>query len=299
MVVALNKDIKKAWDVVSEIEYATPYQDENGENPVADANYHYLEFLNRGIYIKLCIALTHVGAMEVLNDLREDFKTWNLKGVDMPYWAEGLTCPATSRLSQYVDGLASLLYEEVGTPGLGLAIEITKLQRILLGTPTLILHSKIEPSNEKEIRVKMYELLIHYYPDTVREIPISKVSKTYKPDIGIKSLKTAVEYKFCDSADELKTAIGGVYEDIMGYNGSADWTTFFAVFYMTDPYMTQAQVEAEFEMAGAPHNWKPLLVTGQGQRAKSRRKRKEEAKESDGTNSPNCELQATDVTPLE
>lgn len=82
----------------------------------------------------------------------------------------------------------------------------------------------------------------------------------------MRSLKAAVEFKFCDSEKELKRAIGGVYEDVAGYAGSDDWRHFYAVFYMTDAFMTQSQVEAEFNLSRVDRRWRPLLVQGRGAR---------------------------------
>lgn len=145
------------------------------------------------------------------------------------------------------------------------------LEQILRGTPKMMFDREIEPSNEAEVRKEVYNVLIHVFPDTVREIPIAKVSKTYKPDIGVKRIKSAIEYKFVDSETEAKTAIGGIFEDIQGYEGSEDWTTFYAVIYMTDNYMTQDQVDAEFKLSKVPHHWKPIVVYGKGER-KERKK---------------------------
>ncbi len=142
------------------------------------------------------------------------------------------------------------------------------LEQILRGTPKILSDRKIEPKNETEVRNEVYKILIHVFPDTVREIPIAKVSKTYKPDIGIKNIKSAIEYKFIDSENEAKVAIGGIFEDIQGYEGSEDWTNFYAVFYMTDNFMTQDQVQAEFKLSNVPFHWKPLVVFGKGKRVK-------------------------------
>ena len=145
------------------------------------------------------------------------------------------------------------------------------LERILRGTAKILTDRRIEPSNEAEVRNEVFRMLIHVFPDTVREIPIAKVSKTYKPDIGVKSIKSAIEYKFVDSEQEAKTAIGGIFEDIQGYEGSEDWKTFYAIIYMTDYYMTQDQVIAEFKLSKVPHHWKPIVVFGKGNRKKRKK----------------------------
>lgn len=54
----------------------------------------------------------------------------------------------------------------------------------------------------------------------------------------------------------------------MGYDGTQDWTTFFAVIYMTDNFFTQDQIEAEFKLSKAKKCWKPILVYGKGERKK-------------------------------
>jgi hypothetical protein len=142
------------------------------------------------------------------------------------------------------------------------------LEQILRGTPKMLSDRKILPKNESEVRNAVYENLIHVFPGTTRDIPIAKVSKTYKPDIGIIRLKCAIEYKFVDSLEQTKVAIGGIFEDIQGYAGSKDWTKFYAVIYMTDHFMTQDQIEEEFKLLNVAHHWKPLIVFGKGERIK-------------------------------
>jgi hypothetical protein len=139
------------------------------------------------------------------------------------------------------------------------------LERILINTPKIIRDRNLQPENEAHVRQAVYDLLIHVFPDTVREIPVCQVTKTYKPDIGVKSLKTAIEYKFADSESEVKKAIGGLYEDMHGYE-SEDWKVFYAVVYMTDAFYTQDQIVAEFKNTKVQDNWKPLLLIGRGAR---------------------------------
>ncbi len=55
---------------------------------------------------------------------------------------------------------------------------------------------------------------------------------------------------------------------MMGYEGTDDWKTFFAVIYMTDNFMTQDHVEAEFVLSKVKKNWKPIVVFGKGGRQK-------------------------------
>lgn len=134
------------------------------------------------------------------------------------------------------------------------------LVRILQNTGKILEDRKIVPSREQDVRDAAYSTLLHVFPDTVREVPIAQVSKVYKPDIGIRSLKTAVEFKFAQSEADLRVQIGGVYEDLKGYAGSADWTTFVAVFYAAGHWLTPQQIQAEWKLVDVPHNWEPILV---------------------------------------
>lgn len=108
--------------------------------------------------------------------------------------------------------------------------------------------------------------MIHVFPDSVREVPIPKVTKIYKADIGIRSIKSALEFKFVDSAQEAKTAIGGIYADVCGYERPEQWKYFYAVIYMTVHFFTQQQIEAEFQDSNITAKWKPILIYGKGSR---------------------------------
>ena len=193
-------------------------------------------------------------------------------------WVGVLICPPLDLLSTTVDALAGLAGKQVAID-VSLERRLRDLKRVLEGTAKLLGDRRVDPANEADVKREVFNVLIHYFPDTVREVPIAQVSKVYKPDIGVKSLKAAVEYKFADSMQALKRSIGGVYEDIHGYHGSADWTTFYAVFYATEAFLTPAQIAAEWSLTGVPHSWKAILVTGRGnakakQQAASRRGRR-------------------------
>jgi hypothetical protein len=194
-------------------------------------------------------------------------------------WTGVFYCPALEYLADSFEALSAIL-PRTGPTAVSFD-RIGLLEQVLRGTPKLIRDRALHPSKELQIRDAVYSTLIHVFPDTVREVPIAQVSKIYKPDIGVRSLKAAIEYKFADSERDARLVLGQIYEDIHGYSGSADWSNFYAVVYMTDAFLTQAQVDAEWQMTDVPHSWKPILVTGTGARRspkgrspKSRRKRR-------------------------
>ena len=142
------------------------------------------------------------------------------------------------------------------------------LESILKNSPKIISDAEINPKNEADVQRAIYKHLIYVFPDTLREVRIPKITKTFKPDFGIASLKCAIEYKFIASELEAKKFIGGIFEDSKGYSGSEDWNLFLAVIYMNDFYFTSQQIEEEFKLSEMEDNWKPIIVYGLGERKK-------------------------------
>lgn len=153
--------------------------------------------------------------------------------------------------------------------------EVTGLrvfETMLENTPRIIERSRLVPSSEAEVRKAVRDVLRMAFRDVVREIPIPKSIKTYRPDIGVPSLMAAAEYKFIDSEREAKAALEGIYADMRGYSGHHAWRSFYAVLYMTENFYTQADVDYEFRLAGADLNWTPIVKVGPGGRLTGNRK---------------------------
>jgi len=53
-----------------------------------------------------------------------------------------------------------------------------------------------------------------------------------------------------------------------GYGGTFEWRHFYAVYYMTDAFLTQREVDAAYKLVGAERNWTPLAIYGKGARKK-------------------------------
>ncbi len=169
-----------------------------------------------------------------MNQYLKDYLGFSGRLADLKVSPVGdLHSPVIVLFWRYQSSLAALL---------GTAVEeieedpLQRFERILRNTPKIVKDRKIQPRNEADVHQTVYELLIHVFPDTVREKSIVQGTKTYKPDIGVKSLKAAAEYKFADSEQEVKTAIGGLYEDMRGYDESEDWTRFI---HIDDGYATR------------------------------------------------------------
>jgi hypothetical protein len=258
--------MREAWSTASE--YEAHLCSSTGEPEVYEKR---LLRQVHGLFVRVAFLLEALQLSSLLAEFKAGFERFReAEEVDLTLDEFGNPYPqALEYLAAYVSPLAAAT-----SPQSESLDDLPRLERILEGTPKLIYDRNIIPSSEADVRREIYSFLLHVFPGTVREVPIAQVSKTYKPDIGVPSLKAAVEYKFADSEEEAKRVIGGIYEDIHGYGGSSDWTRFYAVIYMTSHFLTRYQVEAEWQMTGVPHNWKPIIVTGAG--SKKRRYGKDE-----------------------
>lgn len=145
------------------------------------------------------------------------------------------------------------------------------IETILKNVPSILNDFKIVPTKELDIQNLIYNKLKYIFPDIVKEPQISKITKAFKPDFGIKSLDTAIEVKFICSAKEARTFIGGLMEDTLGYHSDEMWKTFIAFIYFNDFYFTKEQIEMEFKLSNFPDNWKPIIVYGKGKRLSKRK----------------------------
>lgn len=153
--------------------------------------------------------------------------------------------------------------------------EVTGLavfENVLKSTPQIIGRAKLLPENEAAVRAAVREILGFGFTDVVREMPISKNLKTYKPDIGVRSLMAAAEYKFIDDAQEARNALDQVYADMKGYSGDPNWRSFYAVLYMTEPFFSQKHLDDEFRLVKADITWTPIVVVGAGGRGSKSQK---------------------------
>jgi hypothetical protein len=141
------------------------------------------------------------------------------------------------------------------------------LRNILNKTAVIIKDRGLVPRNESDVRNAILEVCNYSFIDAMREVGIPRILKHTKGDIGVPSLRTMIEFKFINSKSEMKSSLDGVYADMKGYKHN-DWDTFYGVFYMTQPFYTQEDVEKEFEMVSADKTWTPIVVHGPGTRTK-------------------------------
>lgn len=146
---------------------------------------------------------------------------------------------------------------------------------ILRQTAHLLYDRNIEPTSENEVRNVVYDTLKIVFPDTLREVPVAHIFKTFRGDIGVPSLKVLTEVKYANSEQELKAQLDGIYADMRGYSGDPQWERFFALIYTTKAIASQARIFEAFKHAEADANWTPIVVVGAGSRERKPRKKKE------------------------
>ena len=156
--------------------------------------------------------------------------------------------------------------EKIEVEDSGIETNIERLEYILRRTPEILESRNITPRCEADIRKAMNEHLKYTFEDYSTNISIAKPLKSFKPDCGIISIGAAIEFKFCDSEKEVKTALSGIMEDLSGYAGSKDWKLFYSLVYMTGSYANEKQFRVSLGSSENASKWKPILVKGSGSR---------------------------------
>lgn len=246
---------------IDDFQYAINEEKKNNDEEAL--NYQLNSIINR-----VFITLDYLGLNATIEKFKLDLeKKSNSELIRHDSWIDIYYSPKLVFLKDFIN---SILVGQETENGIFENNSYYTLERILKGTPKIIFDRDIEPKNEAEVQREVQKVLIHMFPDTLREFSIPKIAKSYKPDFGIKSLKCAIEYKFVDSEDEAKKFIGSIFEDVGAYEGYEYWKHFYAVIYMTKPFLTQDQVEEEFKIAKIPKNWKPIIVYGVGGRKRNK-----------------------------
>ncbi|QDK37951.1 hypothetical protein [Bdellovibrio sp. NC01] len=179
-------------------------------------------------------------------------------------------CKAVDIIDNEIKIISSLLGDnETGFE----SITHSPIRGILLGqleqTPFYLEKLSPNPKDELEIQNVMHSVLEgNFGKDFIKRPSINQAFKTYIPDGGIKSIATAIEFKFIDSERELKTAMEGLYADFHGYSDSKDWNNFISIFYMTSNFKSPRTIKEEIEEK-TMKRWTALVFTGNGGRIKT------------------------------
>ena len=136
------------------------------------------------------------------------------------------------------------------------------LMRLLENTAMLVKLRQITPTKETELTNIVEEFAFLVFPDArvADAARFNTVFKTFRPDILIPELSTAIEYKYIDSDDDLKKVLGEIAEDAKAYRGDDAYSNFYAVFYLTHLFCSKERLETAWTEFDPPDNWHLVYV---------------------------------------
>ena len=150
------------------------------------------------------------------------------------------------------------------------------------------------PSNEAELHERIEGILRCVYPDLKHEPEITKPIKNFKPDTGIPSIKTLIEYKYVDSPDVLKRVSDEILADTQGYR-SEYWKRFIYLIYETKRFQPEKKWKLHLEECGNPKNTNVIVIRGEMPKNKTKKKKKATGKTAKKT-PPKAKKKATRKT---
>lgn len=143
--------------------------------------------------------------------------------------------------------------------------ETIKLISILESTESILKKINVPINNEADIYKQVKWVLRLYYPS----IPAAKSNfdkqfKTYKPDILIPELKTAIEYKYIkNESDNIDDFIDQIRTDAVNYTDDYKYDNFVAVIYIQDvSVFPRESIKMSWDQKKFPRNWKLVIVFG-------------------------------------
>jgi len=265
----LARDICTALDaqtrLAGEILHRINERDMQGEGEEDNLDKEILSFYVGVGFQKLLVALDALHLADTRRDLLQRFSTLQKQndfgGILYKAQWDNVICPALSELRTMIDSIRPIS-GEIESPLT--TTELQRLERILRDTGHLLHRRSITPTSEKHIRDVMHDYLSVCFSQYTTSLKIAGMTKTFIPDGGVIDLKAAIEFKFARDATEVKKSLSGIFEDVSGYAGSADWTRFYAVIYMTGPYASEDVINADLRRVGAT-SWRAFLVNGAAQ----------------------------------
>lgn len=262
--------VDKALDIIYSQEANRVYADPDRGDHEKDMDSRYLVDNIRGCGAMFSVGLDALGLTESRHEFLENWKKIEKAGFDKRRLSDGSAWMESEALTYLKDIHAGL--RALGTDPHHSMNEYMfgRLHSILSSTAVLLRKRLVTPSRELDIHRVMHEYLEAFFQeDFVRDFEITGPLTNFKPDCGIRGLGVAIEFKYADSEQKVKTALRGILEDVAGYSGSKDWTRFVAVIYQTEAFVPPGKFEAELRRVKA-HSWLPILVNGAGGAKKAR-----------------------------
>ncbi|KFC19111.1 PD-(D/E)XK nuclease domain-containing protein [Epilithonimonas lactis] len=141
--------------------------------------------------------------------------------------------------------------------------ENLKLFSLLQNTGFIVKNLNKPIKNESDIYQQVKWILGLYYPSCRLRNKASFIQefKAYNPDILIPEMKTAIEYKYVDSAnDNIDEFMDQIKIDATNYVNDSRYENFYAVIYIEDiSISTPESIEIAWKSKHFPNNWNLVL----------------------------------------
>ena len=137
------------------------------------------------------------------------------------------------------------------------------MERVLSNTTALLHELNVTPKSESQIYDAVCGILKLIFP-SASDAPkgkFAKVFKKYEPDIVVPELSAAIEYKFINSEQDLRSLLGQIADDVQGYTGNPQYKLFYAVIYLTRDVGLE-RCELAWSECHFPNHWIPIFVVG-------------------------------------
>jgi hypothetical protein len=267
----LEMELQKVYEALHELE-EDEFQrrhSEDYDSAHADSTRDRLPYLLKRVSQLVLMCLEAAGLVATRVDFQNTWKIFDLSATEPIQEYDILYSEPCDYLKNTIEGLR-LIANNGESPTE--TVDLQRLRDLLEATPTFLRKRNMAPQREHDIQKIMVDYLEACFPRGLVSSPtIPGFVKNFKADAGVLHLKAAVEFKFASSLPEVKQAMSGIIEDTAGYKGSLDWTRFYSVVYMTEPFVQPARFRADMARVGAL-NWVLILVNGAGEKPKHGRK---------------------------
>jgi hypothetical protein len=233
---------------------------------------HYIE----KAFIQTLVLLEVLDLMQTYKKLEEIYYEAKKKGflestmgIEEPYLLYG------GILYTYVNAIGNSF--NVGSSRTLISKDITSILKEIVYSITDPELFDSPPVNELEVHKRIEAVLRCVFPDLKHEPTITKQIKNFKPDTGLPSIATLIEYKFVSSKKQAKIVTDQLLADTRGYV-SKDWKTFLYVIYETHRVHSQSQWNQLLAECDIGHNTKVVVISGEPAKGRKIRKQKSNKK---------------------
>lgn len=131
----------------------------------------------------------------------------------------------------------------------------------ILGNASFAL-KKMEITKEKDFFDNMEKIIRMVFPSSQKNPrgQYIKKLKTYIPDIFIPECNSLIELKYADSDERLKKCMEEIDTDEKGYTDNPKYSHYYAVFYLTEMFVSKDELKVMWDERNHPKEWKYFPV---------------------------------------